>query len=226
MTTKNYFTLIASLPRLASFRSAEHLPINKVRLDQRLRILDPDHAAQLFRAEFFVVWLPTQSGSDFLDIVRTYRTFMQQPLHSALREYVEFVVDQRTILSALRIKESGLPLPEEDASWAAGRWSGWIKSHWDDQYLGLKQMYPWIEEAHELLRSKDVWGLENLRLQQCWNKLTRIGSDNLFGFEAVVSFYFRWHILNDWLAHDAEKSKNAFRQQVNEVIHEKISTEN
>jgi hypothetical protein len=226
MPTKNYYTLITSLPHLAPFSSAEHLPINRVRLDQRLHMLDTDHAAQLSRAEFFVVWLPTQSGSDRIDIVHAYRTFMQQPLHSALREYVEFVVDQRTILSALRIKESGLPLPQEDASWAVGRWSGWIKSHWDDQDFGLKHMYPWTEEAREMLRSKDVWGLETLRLQQCWNKLTRIGSGNLFGFEAVVSFYFRWHILNDWLAHDAEKSKNAFRQLVNEVIHEKISTEN
>ena len=183
MPTKNYFTLITSLPRLTPFRHAEHLPINRVRLDQRLRMLDTDHAGQLDRAKFFVIWLPSKSESQRQDIVHQYRTLMQQPLHWALREYAGFVVDQRTILSALRIKESGLSLPQEDASWAVGRWSGWIKSHWNDQDFGLKQMYPWIEEARERLQSKDVGGLENLRLQQCWNKLVRIGSDNLFGFD-------------------------------------------
>ena len=53
---KLYYTLVASLPRLAHFDRAERLPINRVRLDQRLKSLDPVDAEDLSLAEVVLEW--------------------------------------------------------------------------------------------------------------------------------------------------------------------------
>ncbi len=46
-----YYDLVASLPHLPHFERAERLPITRLRLDQRLRLLKPAHADQLARAQ-------------------------------------------------------------------------------------------------------------------------------------------------------------------------------
>ena len=53
-----YYDLVASLPYLPHFERAERLPITRLRLDQRLRLLKPAHADQLARAQSLVRWRP------------------------------------------------------------------------------------------------------------------------------------------------------------------------
>jgi len=222
MATKIYYTLVTSFPRLVHFEQAELLPINHIRLQQRLRMLDPDHAAQLARAESLGIWTPTVSIRSGEDVLRQYRTLLTEPLHPSLRDYIDFALDQRTVLAALRIKQSGGEFPGDSTSWGIGRWVNWIHTHWDDEDFGLTPFYPWLSAAKQALEIGDALHLERLRLNACWEKLCRIGESNLFGFEAVIAFYFRWHILSIWLAHDAHKSKELFQKLVTEVIHEKF----
>ena len=49
-----YYTLVASLPRLAHFERAEWLPLSRKQLDQRLSMLVPEDAVQLRLAEALV----------------------------------------------------------------------------------------------------------------------------------------------------------------------------
>jgi hypothetical protein len=51
-----YYTLVASLPRLRHFESAEWLPLSRRQLDERLSMLTPEDAHQLRLAERLVEW--------------------------------------------------------------------------------------------------------------------------------------------------------------------------
>src|SRR5690606_5321722 len=51
-----YYTLIASLPALEYFETAKRTPINRVRLEQRLTMLEPDDAVELRRCEQLLAW--------------------------------------------------------------------------------------------------------------------------------------------------------------------------
>ncbi len=42
MASREYYTLVASLPALPYFEKAQRLPINEVRLWQRMGMLEPD----------------------------------------------------------------------------------------------------------------------------------------------------------------------------------------
>ena len=56
MTASTYYTLVASLPRLRHFESAEWLPLSRRQLDERLTMLTPEDALQLRLAENLVEW--------------------------------------------------------------------------------------------------------------------------------------------------------------------------
>ena len=50
-----YYMLVASLPYLEPFERMERLPLTRLRLEQRLSALRPDHAADYAAAERVVV---------------------------------------------------------------------------------------------------------------------------------------------------------------------------
>ena len=104
-----YYDLVASLPHLPHFERAERLPITRLRLDQRLRLLKPAHADQLARAQSLVRWRPDRLlGKTDAAQVAEYAALMASPLERPLREYVAFRMDQQTLLAALRRKRDGL----------------------------------------------------------------------------------------------------------------------
>jgi hypothetical protein len=52
-----------------------------------------------------------------------------------------------------------------------------------------------------------------------WRWLGRCGERNMFGFEAVFSYVFKWDILQAWLVRDADKAKARFTKLVDQVTH-------
>ena len=53
---RSYITLVSSLPALPRFDQAERLPINRERLEARLRMLEPDDFALVERTASFLAW--------------------------------------------------------------------------------------------------------------------------------------------------------------------------
>ena len=70
MSSHCYYTLIASLPALPYFKLVERLPINRQRLEERLRMLNEEDASILAQARSVVEWgshaatrpMPSSSG--------------------------------------------------------------------------------------------------------------------------------------------------------------------
>jgi hypothetical protein len=220
MERRTYYTLVASLPPLPHFERAERLPITRHRLDQRLRMLDSEDAGQLARAEALIGWRPERpfvKGDE--EMAHQYRAIMENPLHPALAEYVNFRIDQQTLMAALRRRRSKMGLPSGGQRWGAGRWVRWIEEHWDDPDFRFGSVVPWIQEARGFLESGEAVPLERLLMNVAWQRLNRIADRDLFGLEAVIAYVFKWDILKNWLAQNREAGKNQFQKLIEEVMH-------
>lgn len=215
-----YYDLIASLPHLPHFERADRLPITRPRLEQRLRLLTPAHAEQLARAQSLVRWRPDRlRGKTDAAQVADYDALMASPLEPPLREYVAFRMDQQTLLAALRRKRSGLGAPGIATPWGVGPRVLPIRLRWDEPDFGLALLYPWLPQARDLLEGGNAQGLERLLMNGAWRRLARHAEHDMFGFEAVFSYFFQWDILRAWLACDADKAQTRFRDLIDQVTH-------
>jgi hypothetical protein len=183
-------------------------------------MLDAEDAGQLARSKALIGWRPERplrKGDE--ETARQYRDIMARPLHPALAEFVEFRMDQQTVMSALRRKRSRTPLPSGGRRWGAGRWVRWIEKHWDDPDFRFGSVVPWVREVRGYLEAGEAVPLERLLMNIAWRRLDRIGDRDVFGFEAVIAYVFKWDILKNWLDQSAEAGKEHFEELVEEVMH-------
>jgi hypothetical protein len=214
-----YYTLVTSLPWLPRFDRAEHLPISEKRLAERLLMLEPDDAEVVKRGIEFLEWRRHPTGRTDREMVEKYEDMMERlTAHHALQRLVEFIVDQRTIMVALRRQQRHKPAPGAEEPWGVGRWVGYIERHWDEPGLRLDHIYPWIPEANTLLENGDTLALERLLLTLQWEHIERSSQDDNFGFESVLAYLFKWSILQQWLLQDTETAKARFGDLTVEVL--------
>lgn len=213
-----YITLVSSLPYLPPFEKAERSPITRLRLEQRLHSLEADDAKQLAIAEALVSWrLSLAKPKTDKEMVLRCRVALQTITQPALREFIEFRMDQQTILAGIRQRQAGFATPELERASGASRWAGFIASHWDDPDFKLAAVYPWIPKARSYLEANDARSLDSLLMNIIWQRLSLIAESNRFGFEAVFAFVFKWDILQAWLARDAAKATGRFQELIKEV---------
>lgn len=218
LSADSYITLVASLPYLPPFEKAERVPITRLRLEQRLRILSADHTQQLAKAEALVSWRMslTKPKNDAL-MVSQYRALLRNIEYPALRDFIAFRIDQQTVLAALRQRKAGLTVASFEQTAHASRWTRFITQHWDDPDFRLTFMYPWIPEARRLLTANDARGLDRLLMTVIWQRLSHISDSNSFGFEAIFAFVFKWDLLQAWFARDPIIAKSRFQALIKEV---------
>ncbi len=215
-----YYDLIASLPQLPHFARAESSPITQLRLEQRLRRMLPEHANQLHRAQALVRWSSDRLlGQSDAAVVRAYATLVDSALDSQLRDYVTFRMEQQTVLAALRRKRDALDLPDGTSAWGVGPRVHYIRRHWDAPDFALAHLYSWVAPARERLAAGDARGLDRVLMDVAWRWLTQCAERNMFGFEAVFAYVFKWDILQAWLVCDASRATIRFTDLINQVTH-------
>jgi hypothetical protein len=214
-----YYDLIASLPQMPRLERAQRLPITRLRLEQRLRRLTPGHAEQLAHAHRLVRWRPDRVfGSTDAALVKAYQSIPERAFEPALRDYVALRMDQRTLVAALRWKQAE-QIPERATTWGVPGTARRIRSQWDEPGFRLARVFPWLPAAAQLLAAGDARGLEQLLMDVCWRWLTRCAEQQMFGFQAVFSYVFRWDMLEARLASDADKGRMRFRDLIDKVTH-------
>jgi len=213
-----YYTLVASLPRLPRIEEAERLPINRERLDQRLRMLRPEDAAVIARAEGFLTWRSQPGGQTDADIVRATKEILDSPrLHPAVRDLVEFRMELRTIVAALRRRRRGESAPTGN-DWGISRWMEHIRRNWQHPDFKLSNVFPWVPEAREQLEKGESVGLERLLMQVMWNFLDGLAFGHEFDVVNVLTYVMKWDILKRWLSQDPADARARFDELVAEAM--------
>jgi len=217
--SRDYITLVTSLPHLPYFERAERLPITERALTQRLGMLNEDDASQLQRCVDLLRWRRHPVGAQTEHIEKQYRAVMEKTSNVALRDYVDWRIGGRAALAALRLKARGQTTRPENR-WGAGRLVRMIEANWDKSHVGLESLYPWLKEARELLINDDALSLERLQMAVVWRRVTRMGEIRPFGFEHVAAYVIKWDILQRWIAYEPQAARQRFQKMIEEVIGE------
>lgn len=218
MTVQRYFTLIASLPPLPHFEAAKRLPINRERLQVRLRMLAAEDLSLVERLAAFLRWQRQTRDRDDETIVNEYQELHRSIDGTPCARLVEQTVNQRTVMVALRRRQQGLAAPEVGEPWGLGPWVGSLQRNWDHPEFGLAGVFPWIVQARELLAAGEALELERFLTGLGWEWLGRAQPVDPFRFEALLVYLFRWSLLEQWLSYEAEQAALRFDELVTEAI--------
>ena len=189
--------------------------MSRRRLEERLQLLHADDLAELTRAEDLVSWHRQPISRTTRQIVAMYDELVATTRNSALVSSVDFRMNMRTVIVALRLKRLGRGAPSQ--RWGVGRYTRMIESRWADPEFGLGAVFPWIPQARGFLEQGDALGLESLVLDQSWRMLSKIAERHPFGFEEVLAFVFKWDIVHRWLSYEPEKARQRFEELILEV---------
>ena len=210
MSAPRYYTLVASLPALPYFKHAERLPINRQRLDERLRLLSGTDAAILANARSVVEWGAHSANRTDAEFIRRFEEFQSVSDSPTLSAFLLYRMNLRTVIAALRRRHRDEDSGPSSHPWGIGDWVSHIEINWRVPDFKLGHLYPWIPAARQHLESGESKALEELLMDLVWQNLSRSALGFDFQFEAIIAFVFKWDILERWLSYDPEPSRTRF----------------
>jgi len=214
-TTEPYVMLVASLPHVGTLLSNRTPPINQVRLEQRLKELNPEDRAELEALRSLLSWSRLEIGDDDAAFVTRARQVIEAAHSETLRAAVSERLEIRTLMSALRRRHRGEDAPAPGTIWGYGRYVDTIRANWATPDFGVGRAFPWVIAAKEKLEAGDAQGLERITLQAAWDSGARHTTGHEFDFEAVAAYVLRWSLVERWSRYDATAAATRFTELLN-----------
>ena len=214
-----YITLMSSLPHIGRIFTEHGTGLSKFRLDERLKLLRPDHRRLLDRAIGVTAWAGVGRYRTDAEIIALARSVMAElGEYPTLQALVQSRMETRTIIAALRRRRDGAADPGDVTSWGFGRWCRRIQENWSDPGFGLSHFMPWVAEADQHLRSGDHIAMERVVLTHAFTQIDRLAAGHDFDFEAVVIYVLRWIIVERWTLYSPAKAAERLRQLLDEAL--------
>ncbi len=219
-----YVSLIASLPpHLPSLFATRQPPISRIKLDERLNVLESADRSDLAVIENLVHWDRMAIDTTDDEMLEREKLAEAQLKNTFIKEIVRWRLEMRTFVSALRHRQLGITLSYQKAKWGYGRWVQFIENHWNEAAFGLGRQFPWLPEAETFLMDENNLGLERLLLSQIWDYYGRAVGSHYFDFEAVVVYVLRWDVIDRWSRYDSSKAEKRFREMADQALGEHIA---
>ncbi len=214
--TRKYFTLIASLPALPHFATAERPPINRERLDGRLKMLEDDDRRIVDQAEGFIAWQRQPATRTDKEVIEYFARLEALDLPETLKRTMRYRMDMRTIFAAMRHRARGLGRPPKP--WGAGTWAAAIERRWEHPDFQLQAVYPWLPEARRLLEAGRSLDLEKMLMEKVWRQLNEISETHAFGLEEILAYLFKWDIVQRWTLNNASAARARIEGLASEAL--------
>ena len=219
MAENAYYTLLTSLPHIDSLFNSRITPISRFQLDKRLSMLSTADQQRLVKIESLLHWDQLDDEVEEKALIRQAERTRAELGSQALNDLIDWRLDMRTIVAALRRKHAGQPAPTEP-KWSYGSRYEYIRNHWGSATLGLGSAFPWIPRVVECLRNGECIALEKILLQAVWDHLSHMAMKHSHDFEAVVIYVLRWNLVARWTAYDTDKARVRFRNLVESSLGE------
>jgi len=204
---------MASLPHLPAHFEVERNPITLPRLDERLKMLEPEDAAVLEQLVDFLSWDRQPLDRTDEEVIKRYDDLMPTIRNQLVREMIDERMDIRTIVSGLRRRQAGLSPPP-----GVGRLVGHIRRNWNHPEFNLQGRNPWIAEFAHLSEAGEAAEAERLLFSVTWKHWSRLAEKYYFTFEAVLLYVARWSIVNRWTSRDVSAGRERFEQLITETL--------
>jgi hypothetical protein len=210
--------LMASLPPLGDLFGQQQTPLTELQLQHRLRFLTEEDSRTLSHIEQLV--RRSKQPADWTDaqIVLSAKALFAQLRSRTLKQAVEFVINLRTIVAALRRRRLGENSPPAQSNWGYSPWIKRIERHWSEPDFGLGSAVPWLPEARRLWDDDDSVELERLILVESWKQFSRLSNGHYFDLPAVVLYVLRWSLINRRVNYDREIAHKRFNSLIDDGI--------
>lgn len=215
-----YVTLIAGLPSPEALFLAKRPPLSRLKLDRRLRMLEPGDAEVLRLVEDAIDWRKFPRGTSESDIIERGRRAMREVGSESLRLIVRDRLELRTCVAALRRRARGEGPPPPGTPWGFGRWVGHIERNWTAPAFALEHVFDWIREADGFVRNGDANTLERLLLARSYRILQRRAGLHTFDLEAVVIYVLKWNIVDRQTRYNREAAARRFDELTDAALGE------
>ena len=228
-----YYTLLASLPPLPRSIVIERMPISRVRLDERLKMLE-EHDAELLRELRLLLSLPgidQNMIAEHEEIEHEIRPVRKRTIDTETEFVAHFeskialmknraaikvvgeYFDTLLILNAMIRRMHDMPPLENDRPIAVH-----IKRYWRRNYFALDDQYRWIAEVEHRLRDGDMLAVYRILLEDLHRQWGLASCLTQFSPDALVLYIARWELLNHWASLDADQGKKTIDTIVKEAI--------
>jgi hypothetical protein len=211
--SSRYVMLITSLPAHGQLFSADKTPLSRLRMENRLRYLDPQDAHTLKQLTSVMHWVYHDLSLNEAELITRAEHLAAEWGEGFLSDLLSYRLELRSAIAALRRRRRG-ETAAPAGRWGYGRWVGHIERYWNEPGFRLQRVFPWIDEAERLIEQRDNLTLQRLQLGTVWNYLTRISQGHEFDFEAVVIYVLRWDLIARWTSYQGEKALTRFDQMV------------
>lgn len=224
LSADRYVTLISSLPpHVPSLFEARQTPISRIKLDERLLMLQPRDSEDLQRIENLMHWDRMPLGINDREMLQRGRHALGN-LHSGfIREIVNWRLELRTLVAAMRRRRAGQTEPPSDNGWGYGRWLSRIRRNWHEPGFGLQPVFPWLTELERLFADGDHLAIERFLLGLAWEYYGRMSGDHYFDFEAVVVYVLRWDVIDRWSGYEGREAARRFDELVEVALEEYLA---
>jgi len=217
--------LVSSLPYHGVLFGARQTPLSRIRLAQRLKLLEPADAECLRQIGELLDWSYLGRERSDEDIIARAREVIPTLRNAFVRELVVWRLELRTLVAALRRRQRGQAAPPAHARWGYGRWLTQLRKYWNEPHFRLERVFPWLPEARNLLESGDTLGIERLLIGIGWEHLERLSDSHHFDFEAVLIYTQRWSLIARWTSYDGAAALARFDELVESGLHD-VSLDN
>jgi Protein of unknown function (DUF2764) len=210
--------LMASLPPLGDLFGQQQTPLTEIQLQHRLRFLREEDSRTLSHIEQLV--RRSKQPPDWSDaqFVISAKALLAQLRCRTLKQAVEFVINLRTIVAALRRRRLGQNSPPAQSEWGYSPWIKRIERHWTEPDFGLGSVVPWLPEARRFWDDDDSVELERVILVESWKQFSRLSNGHYFDFPAVVLYVLRWSLINRRVNYDREIAHKRFNSLIDDGI--------
>ena len=217
MRSNSYYMLISSLPPLPVRFEVARLPITLERLEARLRMLEPEDAAEIGRFMTILEWSAKSAATADAAIIRHYDELLHTLRSPLSLKVLKAGMNTRTVIAALRRRRQGLGPPPV----GFGQWFGHIKRHFQKPDFSLGHVFSWLVPLDQLLAHDDVLTAYQRVLSETWAFLRKLEQDyDTFAFEAVVLYIARWDIIRRWQQLEPERGRKVFEALITEAMGE------
>ena len=201
----NFEYIISSLPYLtADFKYAEGQGFHSTVADIRENLSEKDAAVLDF---LLSGWDADVLGPDF------YARALAHPL-KFVREFFRFDLNLRNAKVRYLNRELGRP---ESQDLITGQGTEEDLNLDIDGYRFTGGEFEEAQKVEAALAGDSLLGREKALDDIMWEKIAGLETFHYFDLTAVLAYVAKLHIVNRWLALDADKGRELFRQLVNEV---------
>ncbi len=207
MTATNYYWFVASLPHIPRLFEVERVPISRIRLQERLKMLGDGDKNTVEQVQRFLLWDRQQPERTDDEVQMEYDRLMNSVSNKLVRDIINHRIDVRTITCALRRRRLGLDPPS-----GVGQYVEHIRKHWRAPDFRLAREHPWIPRVREGLAAKQTLNVERELLRATWNHWVKLADQFYFSFETVLLYLARWEIVDRWTRLDESAGRQKFDQ--------------